>query len=108
MRSGALTVFIAVGAIVITQVPTVSVNEITVRTPVIVGLISGILLVPSIISHYRSRNNRKAIRWALFAFGIPLSLTQRSPFNLLGVLAVLLSVALAWDIDHRLFRTTSQ
>jgi hypothetical protein len=101
-------VFIAGGAWIVTQYPTLSVGSATVQTPVIVGLIGGSLLVPSIISQYRAGETRESIRWALFAGGIPLSLTQRAPLDVVGVLAILLSLVLALKIDHRLFGTTSQ
>lgn len=103
-----LLVFIAGGALVVTQFPTLSVGSATIWTPVLIGLVSGILLVPYIVSRYRSGENRESIRWTLFAVGIPLSLTQRSPFNVVGVLAVLLSLAIAWEIDRRLLVTVPQ
>ena len=101
-------VLIAIGVVVVVQFPTLSVGGRTIQTPLLGGLISGILLVPSIVSHYRSGKKRTTIRWALLAVGIPLSLTQHSPFDWVGVLAVVLSLAVAWDIDRRLLQLTHQ
>ncbi len=103
-----LVALIAGGALVVAQFPTLSVGNVAIQTPVVVGLISGLLLVPSVVSQYRSGENRESIRWTLFAVGIPLSLTQRSPFDWVGVLAILLSLVVAWEIDRRIFRLTSQ
>jgi len=104
----AFLLLIAVGAVVVTQFPTLTVGGRTIQTPLLGGLISGILLVPSIVSHYRSGELRATARWAFFAVGIPLSLTQRSPFDWIGVLAVVLSLAVAWKIDRRLLQLTHQ
>jgi hypothetical protein len=103
-----LVALIASAAWVVAQFPTLSVGNVTVQTPVLIGLLSGILLVPSILSQYRSGETRESIRWALFAVGIPLSLTRQSPFDWIGVLAVLVSLAVAWELDRRLFGPTPQ
>jgi len=104
----AFIILVAVGVLVVAQFPTLSVGRWTIETPLLGGLVSGILFVPSIVSHYRSGEKRETIRWGLFAVGIPLSLTQRSPFDWIGVLAVVLSLAVAWKIDRRLLQITSQ
>lgn len=108
LSSVVLVALVAGGALIVTRFPTVSVGSVTIQTPVLAGLISGILLVPSIFSHYRSGEQRESVRWTLFAVGVPLSLTQRSPINLAGVLIVFLSLAVAWEIDRRFFGTTPQ
>lgn len=101
-----LVALIAGGGLVLTRFPILSVGSVTIQTSMVVGLIAGILLVPSIVSQYRSRERRESIQWALFAVGIPLSLSQRSPFDWVGVLAVCLSIAVAWAVDRRLLRLT--
>lgn len=101
-------ILIAVVVLAVAQFPTLSVGGWTIQTPLLGGLVSGILLVPSIVSHYRSGEQRATIRWALFAVGIPLSLTQRSPFDWVGIVAVVLSLAVAWEIERRLLPLTSQ
>jgi len=99
---------IGVGVLIVALFPTLSVGGRTIQTPLLGGLVSGVLLVPSIVSHYRAGERRETIRWALFALGIPLSLTQRSPLDWVGVLAVVLSLAVVWEIDQRFFHLTSQ
>ena len=101
-------ILIAVGVLAVAQFPTLSVGGRTIQIPLLGGLVSGILLDPSIVSHYRSGEDRATVRWALFAVGIPLSLIQRSPLDWVGVLAVVLSLTVAWKIDRRLLQLTSQ
>jgi len=100
-----LTVF---GAVVTIQLPTLSVAGVIISTPIFVGLIGGLLLAVLLISHYRFEGTREWTGLVLFGVGIILALTQRPPFNWLGVLAIFLSLAVEWEVDRHLFRVVSR
>ena len=74
----------------------------TARTGVVLGVVAGLLLLPAVVSHARAGERRQALRWALFAVGVPLSLGPGS-FAWLGVLAVVGSLAVGRGVDRRLF-----
>lgn len=107
-RSVLLILLIAFGAVVTIQFPTPSVGSVIISKPTIVGLIGGLLLVALLISHYRFGETREWTQLVLFGVGIVLALTQRPPFNWIGVLAIFLSLAVEWEIDHRLSNIVSR
>jgi hypothetical protein len=96
-----------VGVAVVARVPTISAGSVTVRTALLFGMLCGLLLVPSIVSHYRSGERRSALRWGLFAIGIPVSLLAQSGLAWLGVIAVVASLAVGWEVDRRLLEAVS-
>ena len=86
-RAVAFVVLVAVEGVALARSPTVTVGGMTARTGVVVGVVAGLLLLPAVVSHARAGERRQALRWALFAVGVPLSLGPGS-FAWLGVLAV--------------------
>jgi len=93
-----LTVF---GAVVAVQFPTTSVGIVSISKVGLISLIGGLLFVVLIISYYLFGKAAESTRLVLFGVGIVLALTQGSPFNWVGVLAILLSIVMEWIINHR-------
>ncbi|NLV09656.1 hypothetical protein GOC74_06900 [Halomicrobium mukohataei] len=90
------------GAALLAWLPALSVRGVRVPTGVALGLVAGLALVPSIVSHHRSGETREAVQWGLFAIGVPLSLTQQGLLTWVGVAAVIFSVGVGQEVDRRL------
>lgn len=106
-----LAVLVVGGTLLVARVPTLSIGGVTVRTGALAGVIGGLLIVPSVVSHYRSGEYRDGVQWGLFAVGIPLSLAGSMGLSWVGVLLLLLSLGVGADVDRRVraaFRGDSQ
>jgi hypothetical protein len=102
LRLGVLVVLIGGGVLVISSTPTVSIGGYTVPTGFVVGVLGGLFLLPAIVSQYRDGERREPLQWGLFAIGIPLSLTDQTILPWIGLLAILGSLGVGWDIDRRI------
>jgi len=107
---GYAVVLFVVGAVAvfISRVPVVTVGDTTLRTGVLFGAATLVLLLPHVVSEYRSGNVRTAVQWGLFAVGIPLSLTSHTVVAAVGVAFVLSSLVLSLSIDRRFRRRSSE
>ena len=101
-RLGVLVVLIGGGVLVISSAPTVSIGDYTVPTGFAIGVLGGLFLLPAIVSHYQDGERRESLQWGLFAIGIPLSLTDQAVLSWIGLLAILGSLGLGWQIDRRI------
>lgn len=99
-RAVAFVVVVGVGAVALARYPAVTVGEVTARTGVVIGVIAGLALLPAVVSHARDGERRRALRWGLFAVGVPLSLAGGA-LAWAGVLAVVGSLAVGWTVDRR-------
>ena len=105
-----LTMFLGLvggGAIVVTRFPTLTIGTASIQTSFVGGVLAGLLLLPSVVSHYKGGEQRNSLQWGLFAVGIPLSLMDHSLLPWLGVLAVIGSLGVGWEVDRRLFEEIS-
>ncbi|MFC6941218.1 hypothetical protein ACFQE8_14795 [Salinirubellus sp. GCM10025818] len=102
LRLGILVVLIGGGVLVISSAPTVSIGGYTVPTGFAVGVLGGLFLLPAIVSHYRDGEQRESLQWGLFAIGIPLSLSDQAVLPWIGLLAILVSLGVGWQIDRRI------
>lgn len=107
LRLGILVALIGGGALVISSAPTVSIGGYTVPTGFAVGVLGGLFLLPAIVSHSREGEQRESLQWGLFAIGIPLSLTDQTVLSWIGLLAVLGSLGVGWQIDRRMHERIS-
>ena len=76
-----LTMFLGLvggGAIVVTRFPTLTIGRASIQTSFVGGVLAGLLLLPSVVSHYQGGEQRKPLQWGLFAVGIPLSLIDHT------------------------------
>ncbi|MFC6724005.1 hypothetical protein ACFQE1_06380 [Halobium palmae] len=99
------TVGVVIGSIVFALYPTVTVAGVTVLVGFSAGVVAGLLLLPSIVDHYRDGERRKALRWGLFGLGVPLALTALPAVREIGLLALVGSAGLAWELDERVLDT---
>ena len=99
-RAVAVLVLVGGGAVVLARHPTVSAGGATARTGVVLSVVAGVALLPAVVSHARDGERRRALRWGLFAVGVPLSLAGGS-LAALGVLAVLGSLVVDRGVDRR-------
>ncbi|WP_380678257.1 hypothetical protein [Salinigranum sp. GCM10025319] len=104
-RLAILAVLVVGGALVVARVPALSIGGVTARTGAIAGVVSGLLLVPSVVSHYWSGEYLRGARWALVAVGVPLSLARSTGLSWLGVLLLLLSLGVGAVVDRRVRAT---
>jgi hypothetical protein len=107
VRLAGLGALVAAGGALVTLVPTLSVGGVTVPTPPALALTASALLVPAVVSHHRAGEGRAALRWALWAVGVPLSLLAHPTLSALGVLAVLAALAVQFGADRRLRRVAA-
>jgi len=106
-RLGILVVLVGGGVFVISSAPTGSIGGYTVPTGFAVGMLGGVFLLPTIVSHYREGEQRESLQWGLFTIGIPLSLTDQTVLPWIGLFAILGSLAVGWQIDCRIHRRIS-
>ena len=95
------------GAIVVTRFPTLTIGTASIQTSFVGGVLAELLVLPSVVSHYKSGEQRKSLQLGLFAVGIPLSLMDHTLLPWFGVLAVLGSLGVGWEVDRRLLEETS-
>ena len=101
LRILALAICVGAGIVFVSQFPTISTDRMTVQTSFLVPLIAGLLLTPTIISSYRSNNQRGALQYALIAIGLPIALLQYPAISWIGVLAIWVSVGVGWELDRK-------
>ncbi|ELZ96674.1 hypothetical protein C441_04009 [Haloferax sulfurifontis ATCC BAA-897] len=95
------------GAIIVTRFSTLTIGTVSIRTSFVGGVLAGLLLLPSVVSHYKGGEQRKSLQWGLFAAGILLSLMDHALLPWFGALAVIGSLGVGWEVDRRLFEETS-
>ncbi|SFK85087.1 hypothetical protein SAMN04487950_1427 [Halogranum rubrum] len=97
-----LVVSTGVAAVLFLSVPNLSLAGTTIRTPLILAAVSGVLCLWSGFRSYRDDRPRTAAWFVLLGVGLPLSLVDRPLIPWIGVVFVVTSVAVSWRLDDRL------